>query len=280
MANIYCASKASISPRFSTTPTIYPRYGGGLLLLQAVDDIRSTFFPNVAEAISTGASSGLFSFKAEDGGETIRTNVENFLNKDARYRHATFVVDVEAMKDANDFNRARESVLTKNRLRQMRMPSVAFPSGASHVVCDEDSLRPASTTFLGKTDKPVSESVGQRREHGLEQKRGDFYHQQLRQLDPPPDLTFLNDKKFAKDFAAIASDKGQGNLDNKLAVLYLDGNAFGAKQAACKTPGGLTAFDKQVKSLRRQFLLGLLQAVVAKTPTRRSHPSGNPALGG
>lgn len=241
--------------------------GGGLLLLQAVDDVRSMFFPNDADAISTGASSGLFRFKAYDGGEKTRKDVESFLNEDIRYRHATFVIDVEAMKDANDFNRARESVFTKNRLRQMRMPSVAFPSGTSYLICDEDSLRPASAAFRGKTGEHVSVSVGQRREHGLDQKRGDFYRQQLKQLDPQPDLAFLTGKQYANDFATIASNRGHGNLDNKLAVLYLDGNAFGAKQAACKTPDGLTAFDKSVKTLRRQFLYDLLLEVVAETPT-------------
>lgn len=243
--------------------------GAGLLLLKAVEDVKGKYFTNDNDVISTGASSGLFRFRADDGGIKMRDDIEKHLNADPRYRHATFVIDVEPLKNNGDFNRAREAVLAKNRLRQMRAPSIAFPSCTGNEPCHTDAIRPAKVETRakdGKTQVRVSESVHQRREFGREQKRGDFYHDQLKALGN--NLGFLNGHAFAKDFQTIASDDGQGNLHKKLAVLYVDGNAFGDKQTRCGTPDNLRAFDRDVKQLRRAFLHDLLQDMAVASPIR------------
>lgn len=244
--------------------------GGGLLLLQAVEDVHKNYFNNPDDqVISTGASSGLFRFSAEDGGEKKRADVANYLCTHGEHRHATFVVDVEELQGDEDFNRAREAVLTKNRLRQMRMPSVAYPKcegTAVTEVCTFDAIRPACAQMFDKEGKTkmASQSVVTRREFGVDQKKGDFYRQQLGELGG--NLAFLNVIEFSRHFSDIAGDQTQGNLDNKIAVLYLDGNAFGAKQTRCNSPLALGNFDRDIKALRRQFLHDLLAEMARETP--------------
>src|SRR2546423_1090500 len=69
--------------------------GSSLLLRQAVKDIEAKF--PALRKISTGASIGLFQFET-DGEEEIKglhDKIVGFLSKDWRYKHFTFVVDIQ-----------------------------------------------------------------------------------------------------------------------------------------------------------------------------------------
>jgi hypothetical protein len=86
--------------------------GGSLLLRQAVKDIEAKF--PALRKISTGASVGLFQFEAEDEKEAKGLRDEKivgFLSKDWRYKHFTFVVDVQAASD--NFLSNKEAVLAR-----------------------------------------------------------------------------------------------------------------------------------------------------------------------
>src|SRR5439155_435528 len=113
--------------------------GGSLLLLDAVEKLpaRVTELRLPAgvtelklQAISTGASSGLFDFEADgdEQAQEIRDWVDRHLRQDDRFRHATFVVDFLRAGNEADFVRNREQLLAMNRWRQMRQPSVAVPT--------------------------------------------------------------------------------------------------------------------------------------------------------
>jgi hypothetical protein len=152
--------------------------GGGLLLLDAMDDIRKHFG---LDAISTGASSGLFTLRSVDaeGARHMRDRVTEYLDRDAKWRHATFVVDV--LKD-NDFNIAREGLLALNRWRQMRSPTLAVPSDqAATDACACDRVRPAAGPGRQardsgqKNEGRISRSVSVRRGYGVDNKRRAFY---------------------------------------------------------------------------------------------------------
>src|SRR3989338_4755458 len=75
--------------------------GGGLLLLGAVTRIQDKF--SVLKSISTGASSGLFYFEADDDGLSLKNKVIKYLNDDPQLKHATFVVDIQAYKSDEQY---------------------------------------------------------------------------------------------------------------------------------------------------------------------------------
>src|SRR5712692_3928315 len=69
--------------------------GGGLLLLRSVQELDRRIASPQLERVSTGASSGLFEFNADDREATaLRDRVEQLLSEDEQLKHATFVVDV------------------------------------------------------------------------------------------------------------------------------------------------------------------------------------------
>ncbi len=81
--------------------------GGGLLLLRAMHEIEDKFErKDELDAISTGASSGLFSFAAEslEDACSLRDQAEQFFHVHEVYKYATFVVDCEPSLE-NDFRK-------------------------------------------------------------------------------------------------------------------------------------------------------------------------------
>ena len=230
--------------------------GGGLMLLHAVKEAQK--IDQGLKEISTGASTGLFSFTAMDDAtaKVIRDNIIRHLDDHEKYRHCTFVVDVMAATDS--FEMDREALLAANRYRQMQSPSLAVPSRVDICTapCSTDLVRPQSLLEkrFGKEGERISESVFQRRSYGKLKKQG-FYEEET-------GIPALAD--FVNDLGGLSDDKGQGNLHNKLAVIYLDGNGIGGLQTACKTPDDLKRFDTDIKGKRKDFLKELFQQKILK----------------
>src|SRR5882672_11540855 len=95
--------------------------GGGLLLLDSPHRLKRKF--SLLEPITVGGSSGLFEFNAagEEEAGKLRDDAESFFNADPQLCHATFVVDITAA--SGNFLKDRETVLAKNRWRQMQSPT-------------------------------------------------------------------------------------------------------------------------------------------------------------
>jgi hypothetical protein len=218
--------------------------GGGLLLLDSPHRLKKKF-PRL-EPVSVGGSSGLFEFDASDVGEAeqMRDDAEAFFNSDPELCHATFVVDTTVAN--GDFIADRETVLAKNRWRQMQSPTVAMPKTAAELPCRTDKVRPGVDW---ENDEPMSASVKIRRTYGRKQKQV-FYNQQ----------TDLECPSFVNDFDQLTSDALRGNLHHKMAVIHLDGNGFGGLQnELCDSPEKLREFDQALRNLRRGMLRQLLQ---------------------
>ncbi len=231
--------------------------GGGLLLLDAVKRVEESF--KFLEPITTGASSGIFTFKADSNQEAEKQCrfVKNLLAEDEALKHATFVVDVlPASSDEDDFAMAREKLLAMNRWQQMQAPSIAVPvSQRDAEPCDLDMVRPTIKTKTGPAGKPISESVYQRRNYGKDQKQK-FYKEHTGTEDLP---------EFVNDFSELSYDPETGNLHHKMAVIYIDGNSFGALQARlCKTIKKQEDFDTKIKGYRKIFLQQMLASTVNK----------------
>ena len=221
--------------------------GGSLILLYAVDKVKGEY--TQLKSISTGASSGLFSFEATDEreAEDLRLKVESLL-RTGKEKHATFVVD--SVADGGDFVKAKETLIARNHLRQMRCPSFAIPGDSGKTVCEFDRLRPANKTITkGQKEQQASESVKVRHDFGKESKQ-DFYRK-LTGIEGLP--------KFVNDFDELTKDPTKGNLHHKMAVIYIDGNNFGRFEKECKTPEALKTWDDDIKRHRKGMLKTLLE---------------------
>ncbi len=224
--------------------------GGGLLLLNSIKRIKANF--NLEE-ISTGASSGIFKFEAEndDEAEELRKKVDDWLRNEEQLKHATFVVDYA--KKSDNFRIDRETLIAKNRSRQMQAPSLIFPDKTSEHVCPRDLIHPATDPDFDpedNTERKISESVCIRRTYG-KVKKHKFYYEQTK-------LEWLKDKKFAYEFSQIAENADKGNLNNKMAVIYIDGNDFGKIQSNIKSETDQIKWDKTIKDYRKEMLAALL----------------------
>jgi CRISPR/Cas system-associated protein Cas10 (large subunit of type III CRISPR-Cas system) len=247
----------------SDTMDISTIRGGGLLLLNAIEEKIKKRFEQQFEAISTGASSGLFSFKIADmeKAQVLRQQVVDFLNRDKRLKHATFVVDI--LPVGKTFNEDKEKVLALNRWQQMQSPTVVYPSlegrkliRPKRPICDIDNIRPLAKKISKK--ERVSESVFQRRQYGRWLKQ--YFYQQHTGIKKLP--------RFVNDLSELSYDKSRGHLHHKMAVIYLDGNGFGKiQQEICEGDENgefLLDFDKKVKKYRRDFLRRFLTKTISQ----------------
>lgn len=202
--------------------------------------------------IATGASTGLYAFEAEseDAPKLLLSEVSDWLNK--HYQDFTFVVDF--IKKSNDFKVDINQLINKNRYQQLQQVSLALPETifkncSPQVACALDGIRPASSQQHQK--EYISASVARRLRFGRE-KRQNFYVDELAE----PQLAGLD---FTDDLASLAYSKNYANLNQKIAVLYFDGNSFGKlQQKYCNTAEKRREFDESIAKWQGDFLRKLL----------------------
>ena len=232
--------------------------GGGLLLLNAADTVRDALRKRgtTSTPVVEGASIGLYFVESEDSPEQVRSWMNDALV--TRLPHATFVVDVGP--PGEDGPEARATVEWRNREQQMQAPSVVYPAlEGKGAVCEVDLVRPAVEKARMKGRETwISDATKQRREAGNRAKQN-FYKQELERVgraDIP--LEF----RFAQDFEEIGGNSAEwGNLQDKLALIYLDGNRFGERAAACKGRHDLRDFSDGVRRKHSDILAGLLDRI-------------------
>lgn len=235
------------------TPDLSTVRGGGLLLLGAVEDITGTVHTSQLRTLTTGASAGLYEFDAADStaANAVWDAVRKTLASDSELRHATFVVSVQPKGNDQAFAQDIATLQAKNRWQQMQSPSLSLSSMNAAQVCDIDLVRPATRTVPAPENKSytVSESVAVRRLAGQRLKQK-FYQEHIgRPLQ----------RNFTHELNDLTEDKAKGNLDGKMAVIYLDGNQFGSiKKSVSNSGTEWLKFDQTVKSYRREMLEGLL----------------------
>lgn len=223
--------------------------GGSFLLLDAVRHWIPEQFDDVLQPVSTGASIGLYRISDDCDPEVLRQEIERWLRGHDSLKHATFVVDV--ISQNGDFSHAMESLIAKNRWRQMRSPSLAYPTNERGVreACSKDLVRPADAEkkVLGES---VSRSVWERQRHGIEKKQ-EFYESE----------TGLSlEREFARDLGEIAGHDDSGRY-GKVAVLHIDGNNFGKARQRSASVESLRRFDEEIQSARREFLSALVNEI-------------------
>lgn len=288
----------NLSHVLDDTEDLSTRRGGGLHLLQAVPDLLS--HPNALSqlpenaSISTGASSGTFVVTGETGetSKLIGKLREHF--RSGGYAHFTTVVDAVPWDGkACSFSKANEGAIAANRWQQMQSLSLAIPAVAgggarsAHVMkrlwdslkkskttdqgvqgaCAIDALRPASNKehLPGGKSAWVSASVAYRRALGRDARQR-FYHRVLGAEAVRALGIDDSDRLVTDDLQQLAGNGPDdvGNLRDKIALIYMDGNGFGKVQRDASKIGAeaLTEWDKHVKCLRRELLRDLLAAAL------------------
>ncbi|RLJ16844.1 hypothetical protein DJ031_15335 [bacterium endosymbiont of Escarpia laminata] len=246
--------------------------GGSLMLLNSVGWLEEQI--TELDCITAGASWGLFSFEAENACQAgkMLDSVRRSFNGDERYKHTTMALAVLPAGDEKDYPKTRARLETLSRWQQMQSPAVAIPSVPKGETvfgtCTMDKLRPATQiNYLrreGDEDKEEHVSASCRvrwvedakerkpKKEDVVVQRKSFYEKR----------THITGLKFTEDLHQLSQGKEYGNLHEKMAVIYLDGNHFGnLARDYCTTEERQRRFDKK---LRRQFQNGALTTLLNK----------------
>lgn len=255
MKHILRAEAVNLSNFVYDTNKIQPMRGGGYLLLEAVQKLEGEAFASARlEKISSGASIGLFRFNSDEP-QKVSAAVLAQLNK-ATGCHATFVVDHIPEREGK-FEEDLHLLTAKNRWKQYQQPTLVLPATAGNGECAYDGLRPGVVETILPDDNEqkkalLSDSVNFRKESGGKLRKS-IYRKILGEDDKAITAT------FTEDLHELAECEGKGNLNNKIAFIYLDGNKFTrVRTDHCKDAKKLAAFSKAVEKPRKAFLEELL----------------------
>lgn len=235
------------------TNKIQPTRGGSFLLLDSVQQLAGKTIAGVIklEKITTGASIGLYRFTADNGvkPEDVADEALKVLNT-ATGNHATFAVAWVA--DTGDFKTDLLKLQAKVRWCQYQQPTLILPEEKSaKEECAYDGLRPGVVKIPTPQGKilSTSDSVSHRKTEGGKL-RERIYSRILNK-----EITC----KFTEDIEELAAPNNMGNLDNKIAFIYLDGNKFTKiRNSLCDNSTELTNFSDTVETARSKFLAALL----------------------
>jgi hypothetical protein len=255
--------------------------GGSLALLNAPERVKTRLlkeFPGRVEDVNLGASSGIFRINADTSATgAAEASVRSFLEQDTVCRHATFVVDTALDTDAFSTDRAR--LMGLNRWRQMQTQSLIYPqepetpaygTDKKYRICQLDQVRPAATETehwdfeAGKRKVEVrSRSSHDRHEHGRCQKKKFFECEIQRARGAVPGNLEFN---FTNDLNTLAGHRTTPDkeLQDKIALIYLDGNSFGKKFAeSCRSPEEQRAKSALLRKEQAGFLCTLVERIAA-----------------
>ncbi len=246
--------------------------GGSLMLLNSVDWLEQNIKRQhiTLDKISSGASFGLFRFEANSDGEAsqVAAQARETFNYDKRYKHATLTIAVQPVGEPEAYQHTRSRLEAISRWQQMQSPSVAMPDPNEDEVkgvCEFDRVRPATGFPValirdnGDEEEALISTACHARwvEDGKENRpwvtdKDGFYKKH----------TGIDGLKFTTDLHALAQGTDYGNLHNKMAVIYLDGNHFGKKALAyCTSEKKQEDFDK---TLREEFQDGTLTTLLTE----------------
>lgn len=253
--------------------------GSSFLLKAAITHIKSNF--PALKAISTGASSGLFKKISDDTtDDALQQNIVNHLRNHEHYQLFTFIVEY---CQADDLYQAKQQLLSQLRLSQMQSISLApdIAKDSQNFPCELDGRRYASTNPKAKrkvqssddNERQLANSLYLRLKQGRKLRNNYYfdtlkekYQQQIKQIG-------LDDYQFSQDLKTLATNENYPKLNNKIAVIYLDGNSFSKKQralinAAKDQEQAQTDFDDLIQNKRNDYLISLLQNMICNIDNR------------
>ena len=231
--------------------------GGSFCLLEAVDGLDQAF--PVLERVAEAASQGLYTFEDQgmDSTSSLRKNVLNFLDRETG-GFATFAAAITPFANDADFQRALARVEADIHRQQMRRPTVRVPIStrandpAPRRECFLDGWRPGTVSAGGRAleGNRISSSVAFRR------RKGQALRHSLFEKILGEEYTGL---RCTPSLGDLASDPSQGGMDGRMALIYVDGNAFGrTRRHTCRSATDRQGFDDAIQNARRAFLKSLV----------------------
>ena len=262
--------------------------GSGLMILNLEDSVAMAIKAIVSieasksiTCISHGASQAVFRLELPEGtdADSLAMSVESTIRQHTQLKFTTIVVS--ATRDVYDS--ARESLVAMTRFQQMKRlrisPAGLFPnqvtmssSNQPFPWCAIDMVRPACRTpdrIRNSEKKMLGESADVRRRYGFEQKQS--FYATLSGVHWAPSIRSGPKIEAAWDFhqigefdkaAELAAANGEchRNLGGKLALIYVDGNGFGRKQAGfCIDEKHQEKFDHAIQSRWRTAIKRILE---------------------
>jgi len=250
--------------------------GGSFLLKDAIETIaEEERYRNQLITISTGASEGIFCL-VPDAAPLVELidDVATFLADHSKYRHLTFTVVGHEAKHDEEFQLVKKQLIVKSRFLQMQQlrapadPDVLNAKGP----CEVEGIRPQASDekiIVNGEKKRVSFSVATRWRYGIEKRRRFYLQEAARAGDSNADLP----TEYTRDIESLASHTEMNNLNDKVAVVYFDGNGFGGIQSRrVKSSQDQQAFDKAIKKLRATFLTDWLSYLNSDQSDRHFAP--------
>ena len=253
----------NLSHVLDDTRQLSVRRGGSMLLRQAVKDIENmTELPESWETISSGASTGLFQFTSDSlqSAQKNKDHIVDFLNNHQQYKHFSFVVDVvPLLRDAagkDNFKQTVEAVIAKNRFAQFQQPTLTYHdtpgTEKTGQPCSWDNINPALQGDTvkrkqGKVSALVSAFTNIRHNYGRKEKK-EFINREIGK-----------NYEYTWNLQTLSHTPDFSHCNDKIAVLYFDGNSFGKIQKNCVSKKELKRFDNEIQSKRRDFLRQLAE---------------------
>lgn len=244
--------------------------GTSFLYKQVINDVSDTFSQKLTP-ISTGASSGLYLVKEGYEANQLVNEISNRLN-DPKQDFSLLTIIVETC-EAVDLLSAKEQLYTQLRIRQMQSSLIVpdiFNNDALSLPDQLEGHRVAGKNnrrMVQGKQRELSSSVCKRLEHGRKL-RQNFYFDDVVNKDQDKKrsdlLNTLNDVSFCDDFEELAGNPNYKKLNNKIAVIYMDGNSFSKKQRLLLTKladdqlNAQKLFDDKIQKGRDNYLLNVL----------------------
>lgn len=241
--------------------------GGSFLIADAMVKLADEFKLDL-KRLSTGASAGLYLILRPGEAEAIRAKVIAWLRKDPNYHLFTFAV---AQSREQELCKAKPELATYIRYEQLCQLTIAPDSvhGIGHQPCalsGTRACRPGQYRItIGKAEQQVSPSVWHRLRIGRLLKTAQYLDilGAARSIDQDR-RDRIGQFGYAPDLEQLARSPSFNTLNNKIAVIYLDGNGFGTIQnQEVKDAETQRKFDDTIRQQRAEFLATLLEAFIA-----------------
>ncbi len=240
----------NLSSFIEDCPDLKTIRGGSLLLRGAPQRILDYLAASrrAASAVSMGASIGVISIETEEEPAKLREEVEAWLSRHRELRYASFVVDV--IRSTGQWANERESLLSANRHRQMEAPRLVYPfppiadEPVAERVCKVDRVRPVWPHTNGLS--PATD---------IRSTQGRFLRQDFYRIEAGDSYA---DLEFSECLENVACEAPGQPLADKMAIVYLDGNKFGALQARFESQTDQIRWDSFIRGLLKKALRALL----------------------
>lgn len=234
--------------------------GSSLLATEAIRRISEDILGSPHEVISTGASSGLFRLPESSDTQGLILDIKTLLcNTDSNSAppFGTLVFGIECCR-SSDYQTALAVLRSRLNTHQMQNISCVPDRGTGSTVCHYTGTRASddncTVTLATEDPRHLSKNAYQRFAYGRIHRDKQYELDKHSLGDQYRELQ----QRTTPDLQALASCQTMGNLNNKIAIIYADGNRFSQVRNQTDAAGRSQIqidreFDAQLQKQRAHF---------------------------